>query len=273
MHYKRKRIAIGSCLAIILTLASCGTSQEKQDENVLRVGVSSGPEYAVAEVAKQVAKDQYGLTVELVAFTDYVIPNEALSKGDIDINAFQHRPYLEEQSRQRGYNLAVVGTTFIYPIAGYSRKIKRITDLQPGSTVIIPNDPTNGGRSLLLLQKQGLLTLRNGVGLHPKVIDIVANPKNLKIMELEAPQLPRSLDDPEVALAIINHTFAIPAGLMPTRDGLFREDEKSPYVNLIVARQDNKDQQKVKTFVKAFHSAQVEHAAQKQYKGGEIKGW
>ncbi|MDB5089436.1 MAG: methionine transporter substrate-binding protein MetQ, partial [Mucilaginibacter sp.] len=161
----------------------------------------------------------------------------------------------------------------VYPLAGYSRKIKTIDQLKDGSTIIIPNDPTNSGRSLLLLQKAGLLKLKDGVGLLPTVNDIVSNPKNLKILELEAPQLPRSLDDQNVTIAIINNTFAGPAGLVAKRDGIFVEDEKSPYVNIIVSREDNKAQDNVARFVKAYQSPEVAQAAEVAFKGGAIKGW
>ena len=210
---------------------------------------------------------------ELISFNDYVIPNEALSQGDIDANAFQHKPYLDEQSKQRGYKLAIIGKTFIYPIAAYSKKIKSLADLKDESTIIIPNDPTNGGRSLLLLEKNGLLKLKPGTGLLPKVTDIVSNPKKLKILELEAPQLPRALDDANVTIAIINNTFASQAGLVPSRDALFVEDKDSPYVNLVVSREDNKNEEKVKQFLQAFQSAEVEQEALKEFKGGAVKGW
>lgn len=200
-----------------------------------------GAEQQVAEVAQKVAKDKYGLDVELVTFNDYVLPNEALSKGDIDANAFQHKPYLDQQLKDRGYKLVAVGNTFVYPIAGYSKKIKSLDELQDGSQVAVPNDPTNLGRSLLLLQKVGLIKLKDGVGLLPTVLDVVENPKNLKIVELEAPQLPRSLDDAQIALAVINTTYASQIGLTPAKDGIFVEDKDSPYVNLIVTREDNKD--------------------------------
>lgn len=243
------------------------------DPNHIKVGIAVGPELEVAQVAQKVAKEKYGLDVELITFNDYVVPNEALSHGDVDVNAFQHKPYLDEQVKQRGYKLAVVGNTFVYPIAGYSKKIKSLTALQPGSTVVVPNDPTNGGRSLLLLQKYGLIKLKEGVGLLPKVIDITENPKNLKILELEAPQLPRTLDDANVTLAIINNNFAGKAGLISTRDGLLIEDKDSPYVNLIVAREDNKNEEKVKKYVKAYQSKEVEEAAARIFQGGAIKGW
>ena len=258
--------------AILLLLNSCGNSG-KNDPNHIRVGITSGLEQEIAEAAKKEAKEKYGLEVELVLFNDYVIPNEALHNGEIDVNAFQHVPYLEEQSRQRGYKLAVVGNTFLYPIVAYSKKIKNIAELQNGSTIAIPNDPTNGGRSLLLLQQNGILKLKGGVGLLPKVTDISENPKQLKIVEIEAPQLPRVLDDNEVVIAVINNNFAAQAGLDPDESGILKEDKNSPYVNVIVAREDNKDEEKVKRFVKAYQSEAVEAAALKAFKGGAIKGW
>lgn len=260
-------------LISIFSITSCGNRNKNNDPNVIKVGVQSGPEYAVAQVAQQVAKDQYGLEVELVQFNDYVMPNEALLQGDIDVNAFQNRPYLDVQSKQRGYKFAIVGNTFIYPLAGYSKKIKNVDELKDGSTIIIPNDLTNGGRSLLLLQKTGLIKLKADVGLLPTVNDITENPKSLKIVELEAPQLPRAMDDQNVTIAVINNTFASQVGLSAYRDGIFVEDKDSPYVNIIVAREDNKDAEKVKKFIKAFQSPEVESAAEEQFKGGAIKGW
>lgn len=267
------RITAIIALPLLLSLAlACGNAR-KNDPNYIKVGVQSGPEYALAEAAKKVAKEQFGLDVELVAFNDYVLPNEALHQGDIDANVFQNKPYLDVQAAQRGYQFAIVGQTFIYPLAGYSKKIKSIDELEDGSTVIIPNDPTNGGRALLLLQDAGLLALKDGVGLLPTVNDIVENPRKLNILELEAPQLPRALDDRNVAIAVINNTFATPNGLIATRDGLFVESKDSPYVNLVVAREDNKDEDKIKKFVQAYQSDEVAAAAEREFKGGAIKGW
>ena len=260
-------------LIILITCFSCGTKNRNNDPNVIKVGIESGLEYKVAEVAKKVAKDKYGLTVELVQFNDYVMPNVALSEGDIDVNAFQHKPYLDVQSKERGYHFAIVGNTFVYPIAGYSKKIKKLDELKDGSTIVIPNDATDEARSLLLLQKQGLIKLREGAGILPNVSDIANNPKKIKIVELEAPQLPRSLDDQNVAIAVINSNFSAQVGLLATRDGLFMEDKESPYVNLIVARTDNKDEKKVKEFVQAYQSPEVAQAAEKEFKGSAVKGW
>ncbi len=272
MNTRTKSFALIIFTTLTVVLTNCG-GKKAVDPNYIKVGVAAGPEFTVAQVAQKVAQEKYGLTVELVSFNDYVIPNEALNQGDIDVNAFQHKPYLDEQSKQRGYNLAVVGKTFVYPIAAYSKKIKTLDELQPESTVIIPNDPTNGGRSLLLMEKNGLIKLKEGIGLLPKVTDISENPKNLKILELEAPQLPRALDDQNVTIAIINNTFSSAAGLVPARDALFVEDKDSPYVNLIVSRVDNQNEEKVSKFVKAFQSEEVAQAAEKEFKGGAVKGW
>jgi D-methionine transport system substrate-binding protein len=144
------------CITITFALISC----DKKDDNTIRVGVITGPMQKVAEVAKKVAKEKYGLNVEVIGFNDYVMPNEALLNGDIDLNAYQHEPYFKQQEKERGYRFAVVGKTFIYPIAGYSEKISSINELHEGDEISIPNDPTNLSRSLLLLQSIGLLTLK-----------------------------------------------------------------------------------------------------------------
>lgn len=266
------KIKMLSKLAAGLLVFSCRPGRNN-DPNFIRVGITFGPEQEIAEIAKKVAKEKYNLDVELVAFNDYVVPNEALNNGDIDANAFQHVPYLQEQSKQRGYRLAVVGNTFVYPIVAYSKKIRNISQLKDGNTIVIPNDPTNGGRSLLLLEKNGLLKLRKGVGLLPKVTDITGNPKQLKILEIEAAQLPRVLDDNEVVIAIINNNFAAQAGLDAQKNGVFQEDKDSPYVNVIVTRQDNKNAENVKKFVKSYESDEVEKKAAEIFKGGAVKGW
>lgn len=175
MSLKFKSIAAISALIGTLTLVGCGPTEKAP--NHIKVGVIVGAEQQVAEVAQKVAKEKYGLDVELVTFNDYVLPNEALSKGDIDLNAFQHKPYLDQQIKDRGYKLVSVGNSFVYPIAGYSKKIKSLDELQPGSQVALPNDPTNLGRSLLLLQSVGLIKLKDGVGLLPTVLDVVENLK------------------------------------------------------------------------------------------------
>ncbi|MFD2594963.1 methionine ABC transporter substrate-binding lipoprotein MetQ [Sphingobacterium griseoflavum] len=256
---------------LMATMLSCGGNND--NSKVLKVAVQAGPEYSLAEAAQQVAKEKYNLDVELVSFNDYVMPNEALQQKDVDVNVFQTKPYLDVQTESRGYQFAIVGNTFVYPMAGYSKKIKNISELKNEDTIVIPNDPTNLGRALLLLQEVGLITLRDGVGILPKLQDITENRFKLNILELEAPQLPRTLDDAKVSVAIINNNFAASNNLIAKRDGIFVENEKSPYVNIIVSREDNKEDEKVKNFVKAYQSDEVETKAEEVFKGGAAKGW
>ncbi|MGR5065679.1 MetQ/NlpA family lipoprotein [Photobacterium sp. DNB22_13_2] len=271
MAFNLKNLFAVAGLASALVLTGCGEKEAAVDNSKIKIGVMAGAEEQVAEIAAQQAKEKYGLDVELIAFTDYVSPNAALEEGSIDINAFQHKPYLDQQISDRGYKFAVAGNTFVYPIAGYSSKIESVDELKDGDQIAVPNDPTNLGRSLLLLEQQGLLTLKEGAGLTATVLDIVENPKDLKIVELEAAQLPRSLDD--VQLAIINTTYASSINLTPERDGVFVEDKESPYVNLIVAREDNVDAENVQTFIKAYQSDVVYEAAKEIFQGGVVKGW
>ncbi|QIX98500.1 methionine ABC transporter substrate-binding lipoprotein MetQ [Cedecea sp. FDAARGOS_727] len=270
MKHTVKVSLLAVSLAGAMLLSGCGP---KQDDNHIKVGISAGIDQPLWDTVKKVAKDKYNLDVEVVTFTDYVLPNSALSSGDIDANSFQHGPYLEKQIAERGYKLAVVGNTFVYPIAGYSRKIKSVAELKEGAQVAVPNDPTNLGRSLLLLQAQGLIKLKEGVGLLPTSLDIVENPKHLKIVEVEAAQLTRAIDDDKIDLAIINTNYSSQVGLTPAENGLFVEDKSSPYVNIIVAREDNKDSEKVKNLVKAYQTDEVAAAADSIYKGDAVKGW
>ncbi|SDI02031.1 D-methionine transport system substrate-binding protein [Vibrio xiamenensis] len=269
MKFTLKGLLAVAAAASALVLSGCG--EKAQDNSKIKVGVMAGAEAQVAEVAAKVAKEKYDLDVELVTFTDYVTPNAALDDGSVDVNAFQHKPYLDQQIEDRGYKLAIAGNTFVYPIAGYSKQVKSVDEIKDGSRIAVPNDPTNLGRSLILLEQQGLIKLRDNVGLQATVRDIVANPKNIEIVELDAAQLPRSLDD--VALSIINTTYASSINLTPEKDGIFVEDKESPYVNLIVARENNVNNENVKNFVKAYQTDEVYQAASKIFNGGVVKGW
>lgn len=269
MKFSLKTLFTTAVAASALALTGCG--DKEQDMSKIKVGVIAGAEAQVAEVAAKIAKEKYGLDVELITFTDYVTPNAALDDGSVDINAFQHKPYLDRQVADRGYKLAIAGNSFVYPIAGYSKRITSVDELKEGDRIAVPNDPTNLGRSLLLLEQQGIIEVRDEVGLLATVRDITANPKNIAIVELEAPQLPRSLDD--VALSIINTTYASSIDLSPQRDGIFVEDKDSPYVNLIVAREENVQAENVQNFVKAYQTEEVFNAASDIFKGGVVKGW
>jgi D-methionine transport system substrate-binding protein len=159
------KLRLRTAAAVVLAgLLLAGCDQKSSDAKHIKVGVINGAEQDVAEVAKKVAKEKYGLEVELVGFSGSLLPNEATNAGDLDANVFQHRPFLEQDNKAHGYHLVAVGNTFVFPMAGYSRKIKSVADLQDGATIAIPNDPTNLGRALLLLQKEQLITLKAGTG-------------------------------------------------------------------------------------------------------------
>ena len=261
---------ISALLACSVVLLS-GCSPDK--DNKVKVAINTGPDQAIWEEVQKVAKDKYQLDVEVTSFNDYVLPNEALNNKDVDANAFQSLPYLEDQSKERGYKFAVVGKTFVFPIAAYSHKIKNISELTNGATSTISNEATTLGRSLLLLQAQGLIKLKDGVGYLPTSLDIIENPKNLKLVEVDTPQLTRTLDDPNVSLSIINTNFSAQAGLSATRDGLFMEGPDSPYVNALVSREDNKESDKIQKLKAALQSPEVLKKAEEVYKGDAIKGW
>lgn len=244
----------------------------KADLKPIKVGVMSGPEHKVAEVAAKVAKEKYGLVVEYVEFNDYALPNTAVSKGDLDANAMQHKPYLDEDSKKKKLdNLVIVGNTFVYPLAGYSKKIKNVSELKDGATVAVPNDPSNLARALILLEKQGLIKLKDNTNLLSTSMDITENPKKLNIKEVDTSVAARALDD--VDLAVVNNTYAGQVGLNASEHGVFVEDKDSPYVNIIVSRADNKDTPEIQTFVKAYQSDEVEAEAKKHFKDGVVKGW
>jgi D-methionine transport system substrate-binding protein len=247
MGAKRLRSGI---LALALSLLTGQTALAE----TIKVGVTGGPHAEIFEqVAKLAAKD--GLDIKIIEFDDYQLPNAALVNGDLDANSFQHQPFLDAQIADRGYALTTLGKTVIFPIGLYSRKIKSIDTLANGDKVAIPNDPTNGGRVLLLLQSKGLLTLRPGAGIKASPADIIDNPKHLKIIELPAAQLPRSLDD--VTVAAINTNYAIEVGLKPDRDALVLENPDSPYANIIVVRTADKDKPVFAKLLALYHSPEI----------------
>ena len=271
-------------LAVVSALALTGCKEEKKAEapaaapapaaqaQKVKVGVMSGPEHTVAEKAAQIAKEKYGLDVEFVLFNDYALPNTAVSKGDLDANAFQHKPYLDKDSASKGLdNLVIVGNTFVYPLAGYSKKIKNVAELKEGAVVAVPNDPSNLARALILLEKQGLIKLKDNTNLFSTSLDIVENSKNLKIQEVDTSVAAKALDD--VDLAVVNNTYAGQVGLNATEHGVFVENKESPYVNIIVARKDNQASDAVQNFVKAYQTEEVYQEAQKHFKDGVVKGW
>lgn len=239
---------------ILLSFVFFAAATSLAQAETLKIGVTGGPHAEIFEKVKELAAKD-GLDLKIIEFDDYQLPNAALVNGDLDANSFQHQPFLDQQVRDRGYPLVSIAKTVIFPIGLYSKKIKSLADLKEGDKVSIPNDPTNGGRVLLLLQDNGLITLRPDAGLKATPLDIVGNPKKLKIVELPAPQLPRSLDD--VTIAAINTNFAMEVGLKPERDALVLEKTDSPYANIIAIRTADKDKPALAKLVKLYQSAEI----------------
>ena len=264
-----RRTVLGAGVAAASILAA-PTLVRAQERTTIRIGGTGGPHSQILEAVKPVAARR-GLDLKITEFSDYIIPNAALAAGELDANSYQHKPFLDQQNADRKYNLVSVGLTVNFPLGVYSKRHKSWDEVPAGSQIAIPNDPTNGGRSLLLLQDKGVIKLKDGVGYSPTVIDIVDNPRRLRFLEIEAAQTPRSLDD--VAAAAVNTNFAIPAGLNPTRDALLREDPKGPYVNLIAVRAVDKDKPWVKPLVESYQSAEVKAFIEKTFQGSVIASW
>ena len=267
----RRRYAARFALALIAATALPAAALAQSELKPIKVGVVAGPQTPVLEIVKTNAARE-GLRMQIVEFTDLVQPNEALAAGDIDANSFQHVPLLEQQMKDRGYKFSVVGQTLLAPIGVYSKKIKSLTELPSGAKVAIPNDPSGAARALRLLEKEGILKLKADAGLLASAItDITDNPRKVRIVELPAPQLPRTLDD--VHAAIISTIFAVPAGLQPGRDSIVLEGTDSPYVNVIVVRTADKDRPEFAKLVAAYRSPEVKKYLLDTFKGAVIPAW
>jgi D-methionine transport system substrate-binding protein len=251
-------------MAIVAIVASPARAE------TIKVGVTAGPHAQIFEAIKPIAAKN-GLDIEVVEFKDYVAPNAALDAGDLQANSFQNQPYLDNQIAERGYKIETVAQTVNFPVGIYSKKYKSWDAVPQGATVSIPNDQTNGGRFLLLLQDKGILKLRPGAGFKPKIADIIDNPKNFKIVEVDTAQTARSLDDVDVAG--INTNFATQAGLDPVKDAILREDPKGPYTNIIVVRSADKDKPWVKTLVQSYQTPEVREFVLAKFKGAVLPSW
>ncbi|RJE82606.1 ABC transporter substrate-binding protein [Paenibacillus sp. 1011MAR3C5] len=274
-------------ILLTLMLAACGNNGASNDNGTggatpspgteggqtegetvkLKVGVSPVPHAAILNHLIPVLKEQ-GVTLEAVEFNDYIQPNVQLYEKQLDANFFQHEPYLVQFNKDRGYDLVKAANVHIEPFGVYSHKIKTIEELKDGAKIAIPNDPTNGGRSLILLAQHGLIELDESVGVEATVSDIQHNPRGFKFVELEAATLPRVLN--EVDIAAINTNFALEADLNPTEDALFIEDKDSPYVNILAVRADNKDSDAIQKLVQALKSPEIETFINDTYKGAVI---
>ncbi|MAZ33948.1 MAG: metal ABC transporter substrate-binding protein [Thalassospira sp.] len=253
-------------LTAAAVLAAALTGQALANEKI-KIGVTPGAHEEVMEQVVKVAAKK-GLDIEIISFSDYVIPNQALDDGDLQANSFQHKPYLDNQIKDRGYDLSVVGYNILTPMGIYSDKIKDLSELKDGAEVGIPNDPTNGGRALLVLQSEGLIKVDPAAGLSVSPLDVIENPKNIKFVELDAAQLPRSLADLDASA--INTNYALEAGLNPIKDSIAIEGNDSPYANVIVTRTQDKDAPWVKTLVEAYHDDSIREFIETKYEGSVL---
>jgi D-methionine transport system substrate-binding protein len=266
----RRRAALVAALSLAsLTLPGVVGIVQAQDKKPLKVGVSVGSGEQIWEVVKKVAARD-GLALEVVVFNDYQLPNAALAAGDLDANAFQHQPFLDNQNKTRGFGIVPVGLTITAPLGFYSKKIKSIDQLPDGATVGIQNDPSNGNRALLLLQEAKLITLKPEAVKNNTAtpLDVVSNPKKLKLVPLDAAQLPRSLDD--LTIASINNDYAEKAGLTLAKDGVIKESPKGPYANIIAVRGADKDKPWAPQLVKAYHSPEVKSFIETKFNGALV---
>ena len=251
--------------AFVLAVAASAARAE-----TIKVGVTPGPHAQILEAVKPIAAKS-GLDIQIVEFTDYVVPNAALDAGDLQANSFQNQPYLDNQKADRGYKIETVALTVNFPMGVYSKKYKSWDAVPQGATLSIPNDPTNGGRVLLLLQDKAVLKLKHGVGFKPTVADIIDNPGKFKIVEVDAAQTARTLDD--VDAAGINTNYATQAGLDPVKDAILREDPKGPYTNIIVVRAADKDKPWVKLLVQSYQTPEIREFVLAKFKGAILPSW
>ena len=265
---KKFGVVLAALFVLFLGVGSLGVGSAEAAK--IKLGVDGGPHEEIGELVQKLAAEK-GLEVELVRFADFILPNAALADGDIDVNSFQHLPYLEEMMKDRGYKLVSIGKTVLMPLGVYSETVKSLDAIKNGMTVAIPNDPSNGGRALLLLQDRGLIEVDPAKELLPTVLDITKNPHEFKFVELEASQMVRAIQDSD--LSVITTNYAVESGLVPARDALFIESSKSPYVNIIAVREGEEGRPEFKTLVECYNSDAVRAFVDEKYKGAIVCAW
>ncbi len=238
-----------------------------QAADKISIAATAVPHAEILEFVKPALASE-GVELDIRVFTDYVQPNVQVAEKRLDANFFQHQPYLDEFNSSRGTELVSVAGVHIEPFGAYSRKVESLDDLPNGANVVIPNDATNGGRALLLLQKAGVIGLKDAGNILSTPRDIADNPKRIRVRELEAATLPRVLG--QVDLALINTNYALEAGLNPSEDALVIEGSDSPYVNILVTRADNADNPAIQKLAQALHSAEVKAFIEEKYQGAVV---
>ena len=275
---KKKLLALFLGLTLCLSLAACGgdsgettddagTDGDSAETVTLTVAASPTPHAVILEQCVPILAEQ-GIELVINQYDDYVVPNTAVEAGDEDANYFQHLPYLEEFNETRGTHLVSVASVHIEPMGIYAGQTTSLEDLSDGAVIGVPNDPTNEGRALLLLQSQGLITLDDSSNLTATPNNIVDNPKNLEFREIEAKTLPSSL--PDLDLAVINSNYALGADLNPTTDALAIESSDSPYVNVLVVKEGNENNEAIQALVEALHSDTIREFIETEFAGAVV---
>lgn len=266
-----------AALCCTTLVAGCGGSEKKAEPGKIdtskpvKVGVNPGPHAKIMDNVVKIAAKK-GLKIEVIEFSDFVTPNSALAQGEIWANCFQHEPFLKATlKKEPKFDLVKAFNTALFPINVYSKKLKPGDKIPDGSTIAIPNDPTNGGRSLLMMAKAGLFKVKNDKDIGTTIQDITDNPHKYKIIELEAAAIPRSLDD--VAAAAINTTYAMNAGLDPAKDPLIKETADSFYVNIVAVRKETMNDPRLKIFQEAYQSKENAEFIKKSFPGSVYLGW
>ena len=269
---KKKILLVVLALALVLT--SCAKKESKKEDGQsttstenkkVVIGVSPAPHKEIAEKAKEILAKE-GIELEIKEFDDYVTPNTSLQEKDIDLNFYQHIPYLDNFNKERGTKIVSLGAVHLEPMGIYSKKYKSLDELKDGDEVIIPNDATNGARALKLLEDNKVIKLKENAGLEATEKDIAENPKNLKFTAVEAATIPRAYED--AAIAVINSNFALEAKLSPKKDAIaIEKSEGNPFANIIAAREEDKDNETYKKVLQAFQSDEVRKYIEEKFDG------
>ena len=270
-----KVLSIAALCAFTAFAVGCGgdkKTEKKADTNApIKIGVTAGPHAEIMDNVKKLA-DKKGLKIEVVEFSDYVTPNVALAQGELFANSMQHAPYLKATlAKEPSFKLVEVFKTVNFPMAVYSQKVKKGEEIPEGAIVGIPNDPSNGGRALLLLADKGLIQIKDKTNVVTSMKDVTANPKNLVIRELDAAIIPNSL--PDLTVAVINCNYALPAGLNPTNDSILLENADNPFLNIFVTREANVNDPRIKQLQEVYQSAENKEFVNEYFKGTITPAW
>lgn len=265
---RRTALTVAASAAALIAFAAPAPSFA--EDKSIKVGIMSGEDEDVWRVVTSEAAKK-GLKIETITFNDYTQPNEALERGEIDANAFQHQPYLDNQVKQHGYHIVSVGYTGVWPIGLYSKKHKSVAELPAGAVIGVPNDPSNEGRALRVLQNEGLIKLKDGTGILATIVDVSENPKNIEIRELDAGIVGRSIDDLDAG--VVNTDWALKSGLSPAERVAQEPIADNPYRNFIAVKEENKDADWVKTLVSSYQNETVKAEFDKVYKGTGLSAY